>query len=82
MGADPQGHVSTQLYVDPGFNAIYAYTGRCQNCRRQLAAVQAVEGGSPEAGSSPNETQQCSVAFGATCDLALGANLVPPLPGP
>lgn len=82
VGAEPQGHVWTQLTADSGINAIYTYTGRCQNSRRQLAAIQAVEGDSPGARSSPNEIRQCSVAFGATCDLALGANLVPPLPGP
>ena len=82
VGAGPQGRVCTQLQADPGFNAVDAYTGRCQNCRRQLAAIQTLEGDSPGAGSSPNDRRQCSVAFGETCDLALGANLVPPLPGP
>lgn len=77
-----QGQVCTQLHADPGFNATYARAGRCQNCRRQLAAIQTIEGNSPGAGSSPNESRRCSVAFGAICDLALGANLVPPLPGP
>lgn len=66
--------------MDPGSNAIYAYAGRCQNCRRQLAAIKTVEGDSP--GPDPHLMRAGNVAFGVTCGLALGANLVPPLPDP
>lgn len=50
--------------------------------RLHLAAIQTMEWDSPGGGSSPNESQQCSVGFAVICDLALGADLVPPLPGP
>lgn len=47
-----------------------------------LAAIQTVEWDIPGAGSSPNESQQCSEGFAVSCDLAPGANLMPSLPGP
>jgi len=79
-GNRPQGHVRTHLYADPGFHTVHA--GRCQNCRKQLFAIQIIEGDSLEARSSPNGSQQCSVVFGAGYDPALGANLSPWPPGP
>lgn len=48
----------------------------------QNAAIQTMEWDSPGPGSSLEESQQCPVAFAVSCDLAPGANLVPPLPGP
>lgn len=75
----------TSLYTaacGPWLQCTICHTGRFQCCRRQLAAVQTVEGDSPGARSSPNTSRQCSVAFGATSDQALSANLLPPLPGP
>lgn len=66
----------------PWFQCNIRHTGRCQRCRRRLAAVQTIGGDSPGDRSSPNKRWQCSVAFGATCDVALSAHLLPPLPGP
>lgn len=49
MGAEPQGHICTQLPMDPSSYAIYAYIGRCQNCRREIAIIQTT-GRQPQVG--------------------------------